>query len=159
MADDHRTGAVFWLDHYVVPTNDLPRHLEWVKNVLGGHDQRQLRLTTQSRQRNAPISAFSVIGHYHPCSSFLADRMLPEPKPLGQGAPRYGYYVRRGDLDEHLARLDKFDTPHTDPIDISSEGEEGTVVYFMDPDGTQYELWAPRHLPPAAMEADNPTRL
>ena len=34
-------------------------------------------------------------------------------------------------------------------------GEEGTALYFRDPDGNQYELWATDTPPPSAMEGDN----
>ena len=159
MAEDHRPGAVYWIDHYVVPTNDLPRHLDFMSNVLGAQPAHRLGLTTQAVQRYTPLGAFSKVGHYHSCGSFLQDHMLPEPSEVGKGTPRYGYYVRRADIDEHLRRLDDNGCPHTDPQEISDGGDEGTVVYFMDPDGNQYEFWAPRHMPPAAMEADNPVRI
>jgi catechol 2,3-dioxygenase-like lactoylglutathione lyase family enzyme len=158
--DAHRRGAVCWIDHYVVPTNDLPRHLDFMKNVLGaGVPERMMWLTTRHRMRNAPLPAFCEVGHYHHNGGFLQNRLLPEMKPLGQGVPRYGYYVRRADMDEHLRRLDANDCPHTDPIDVSHEGQEGTTIYFADYDGNQYEFWAPRHMPPGAMEADNAKRI
>ena len=159
MAEDQRPGAVYWIDHYVVPTNDLLRHVDFTTNVLGAQPSHRLGLTTQAVQRYTPLGVFSKIGHYHSCGSFLQDRPLPAPNELGQGTPRYGYYVRRADLDEHLRRLDENHCPHTDPVEVSDGGEAGTAVYFTDPDGNQYEFWAPRSMPPVAMEADNPVRI
>ena len=34
----------------------------------------------------------------------------------------------------------------------AAEGDEGTAIYFADPDGNQYEFWAPVHMPEGAME-------
>ena len=33
-----------------------------------------------------------------------------------------------------------------------AEGEDGTAVYFQDPDGNQFEFWAPVTMPEGAME-------
>ena len=159
MSREHRPGAVFWIDHYVVPTNDLPKSLDFIKNILGGVFYHQLPLTTKARQRRVPIGVFSKVGHYHSVGSFLQDKMLPPTQGLGKGTPRHGYFVRAGDIDKHLRRLDQHNVPHTDPIKTSVEGEEGTAIYFEDPDGNQYEFWAPRQMPAGAMEADNPTRI
>jgi catechol 2,3-dioxygenase-like lactoylglutathione lyase family enzyme len=52
----------------------------------------------------------------------------------------------------HLRRLDRYEIPHTDPVKTAADGEEGTAIYFADPDGNQYELWAPVHMPEGAME-------
>jgi catechol 2,3-dioxygenase-like lactoylglutathione lyase family enzyme len=52
----------------------------------------------------------------------------------------------------HLRRLDRYKVPHTDPVKTAADGDEGTVIYFADPDGNQYEFWAPAHMPEGAME-------
>jgi catechol 2,3-dioxygenase-like lactoylglutathione lyase family enzyme len=51
-----------------------------------------------------------------------------------------------------LRRLDQHKIPHTDPVKTAADGDEGTVIYFADPDGNQYEFWAPVHIPEGAME-------
>jgi catechol 2,3-dioxygenase-like lactoylglutathione lyase family enzyme len=66
--------------------------------------------------------------------------------------PRCGFYIRREDIDAHLGRLDRHKIPHTDPVKTAAEGEEGAVIYLADPDGNQYEFWAPVHMPEGAME-------
>src|SRR5205823_13742371 len=73
--------------------------------------------------------------------------------------PRYGFFVRAEDIEGHLRRFDELGVEHSDPKRISDGGDEGTVVYFRDPDANEYELWAPRSLPPGAMDSDNPTGL
>jgi catechol 2,3-dioxygenase-like lactoylglutathione lyase family enzyme len=159
MAEDHRPGAVYWIDHFVVPTNDLPVHCSFMANALGARVGHQGGLTTSQRQHRSPLRVFHKIGHYHSIGSFLQDRTLPPAQELGNATASKGFFVRAGDLDQHIRRLDEHNVPHTDPIATSEGGEEGTVVYFLDPDGNQFEFWAPRHMPPGAMEADNPTRV
>ena len=41
---------------------------------------------------------------------------------------------------------------HTDPIRNADNGDEGTTICFADPDGNQYEFWAPVSMPQGAME-------
>jgi catechol 2,3-dioxygenase-like lactoylglutathione lyase family enzyme len=50
-----------------------------------------------------------------------------------------------------LRRLDQHKIPHTDAIRTAADGDEGTVIYFADPDGNQYEFWATLHMPAGAM--------
>ena len=35
---------------------------------------------------------------------------------------------------------------------MSTEGDVGTAIFFEDPDGNQYEFWAPAYMPEGAME-------
>jgi hypothetical protein len=37
-------------------------------------------------------------------------------------------------------------------VKTTADGDEGTVIYLADPDGNQYEFWAPAHMPEGAME-------
>jgi catechol 2,3-dioxygenase-like lactoylglutathione lyase family enzyme len=158
-AIEHRPGAVFWIDHYVLPVNDLTKAAEFMENVLGGKADLRLPLTTEARLKGVPIGMFYLVGRYHHIGLFLQDKMLPAPKPLGEGTPRYGYFIRESDVDFHLNRLDKFQVQHSQAVKTSEAGEEGTAIYFMDRDGNQFEFWAPRQLPPGAMESDNPLRV
>jgi catechol 2,3-dioxygenase-like lactoylglutathione lyase family enzyme len=66
--------------------------------------------------------------------------------------PRCGFYIRPEDIDMHLRRLEQHKIPHSEPIRTAAEGDEGTTIYFADPDGNQYELWAPVKMPEGAME-------
>src|SRR5262249_27612763 len=79
-------------------------------------------------------------------------KFSPPAKPLGEELPRCGFYIRPEDIDLHLRRLDQHKILHTDPVKAAAEGDEGTVIYFADPDGNQYEFWAPAHMPEGAME-------
>lgn len=149
-------GAVYWIDHYVVPTNDMLRWQSFMENVFGPPRRMFGGLTTAERLRRAPIRTFFVLGRYHQVGGFLQNEMLPSSSGLGKGLPRYGFFIRPEDVETHLRRLDEHQVPHTDPVRTSAEGEEGTVIYFEDPDGNQYEFWAPVDMPPGAMDSENP---
>ena len=119
----------------------------------------QLGLTTESLLHDQPMMAYLMVGRYHALGGFVQERMLPEATPPGTGSPRWGFFVRADDLGDHLSRIDEYGSPRTEPIDTAKYGSRGTLVAFNDPDGNQYELWAPADMPTAAMENDNPTGL
>ena len=158
MDTDHRRGAVHWIDHFVIGTNDILRWEAFTEQALGGHLAHKAGLTTGQYNRGGYIRSFYDVGR-HELAAFLQLDMLPAPRPLGQGLPRYGFYVRQNEIAGHLARFDALGVEHTDPMQISHGGEPGTVVYFRDPDHNEYELWAPRSLPPGAMDSNNATGL
>jgi hypothetical protein len=156
--DDPRPGAVHYIDHYAVPTNNLLGWQNFMTKVLGGTYYYTHGLTTKDESRGAPVRSFFWVGP-HEIGGFLQKRLLPEPAPLGTSAPRFGFWVRPEEIDAHRQRLEEMGVPTTSPIRTSEEGEEGTAVYFGDPDGNQYELWAPDQMPEHAMEGDNPVGL
>lgn len=158
MNTDLRPGAVHWIDHFVVPTNDMVKWEHFTEGALGGHVAHKGGLTTGQYLRGGYVRSFYDVGR-HELAAFLQLDILPEPRPLGQGLPRYGFYVRPEDVEDHLRRLDELGVEHSDPKVISDGGEKGTVVYFRDPDHNEYELWAPRFMPPGAMDSHNPTGL
>jgi catechol 2,3-dioxygenase-like lactoylglutathione lyase family enzyme len=158
METDYRPGAVHWIDHYVVPTNHMVRWEQFMERVLGAVIEHKGGLSTREYNRGGYIRSFYNMGR-HEIGGFLQTDMLPDAPPLGQSLPRYGFYVRPEEIEGHLRRFDEAKVEHSDPTRISAGGEEGTVVYFRDPDGNEYELWAPRSLPPGAMESGNPTGL
>jgi catechol 2,3-dioxygenase-like lactoylglutathione lyase family enzyme len=84
--------------------------------------------------------------------AFLQPEIYPTAKELGKDMPRCGFYIRAEDIDHHLKRLDRHKIPHSDPVKTAADGDEGTVIYFADPDGNQYEFWAPVNMPEGAME-------
>lgn len=150
MAEDQRPGAAYWIDHFVVPTNDVSRWKDFTRSVLGGQDL--------GGDQGAGRLSFMLVSGHHNGGSFRPAE-LPEQPPLGKALPRYGFYVRAGDLDMHRRRLEEYGVEASEPVRTSAGGEEGTAVYFRDPDGNEYELWAPRSLPPGAMEGGNSTGL
>jgi catechol 2,3-dioxygenase-like lactoylglutathione lyase family enzyme len=156
---DSKPETVYWIDHFVVPITDVLAYKRFMTLVFGGELEIDIGLTTAARARRAPIGVLYKVGHYHLNGGFLQDRPLPPARPLGFETPRHGFYVRAADFEAHLRRLDAAGVPYHGPIATSAEGEEGSAIYFSDPDGNQYEFWAPERQPAGAMENDNPARI
>jgi catechol 2,3-dioxygenase-like lactoylglutathione lyase family enzyme len=146
-------GAAHWIDHFVVGTNDMVAWTDWAVNAIG-LTRRPIRgLTTAARQKNVKIICFLWWeGGSCRIGAFLQPEIFPPPKELGKEMPRCGFYIRPEEIDKHLRRLDHHNIPHSEPIKTAAEGEEGTTIYFADPDGNQYEFWAPSRMPRGAME-------
>ncbi|MEE8518586.1 MAG: VOC family protein [Dehalococcoidia bacterium] len=146
-------GTAYWIDHMVVGTNDMAAWVAWAVNAIGVVPSPLQGITTDAQKRNQPIASFLDIGdgscHF---GAFLQPENFPPSAGLGKGLPRYGFFVRPEDVDTHLLRLEKHGIPHTGPVRTSAEGDDGTAVYFEDPDGNQFEFWAPDVMPEGAME-------
>jgi catechol 2,3-dioxygenase-like lactoylglutathione lyase family enzyme len=146
-------GTIYWIDHYTIPTNDLERSIAFHERVLGTKTMPDSGLP---RERGV-FQAFSHPelllrgGHCHH-GLFVMRDALPPSEPLGHGFPRHALYVRPADLDAHLRRLDANGVAHSEPIRTAELGEDGTAIYWLDPDGNQFEFWAPADMPPGAME-------
>jgi hypothetical protein len=151
MAEDQRPGAVYWIDHYAVATNDLERWLQLMRNLVGARDWVRVGPVDQP-----PRAIFQKVTRYQGQDIFNQRTPLPASKGLGKGCPRYGYFVRPEELEQHLRRLDDLQVPHTDPARTSAQGQEGTVIFWEDPDHNQFEFWAPTHMPAGAMEGCGP---
>ena len=146
-------GAVHWIDHYVVGTNDMVAWVDWAVNATGIARRPIMGLTTAARKRNIKITSFLWwSGGSCRIGAFLQPEIFPPAKPLGTDLPRCGFYIRPEDIDTHLLRLDRYNIPHTEPVRTAADGDEGTVIFFADPDGNQYEFWSPEQMPDGAME-------
>lgn len=153
MADREPRGAVHWIDHYVVGTNDMGAWVDWAVNATGITRRPIIGLTTAARKRNIKITSFLWWqGGSCRIGAFLQPEIFPPAKALGEDLPRCGFYIWPQDIDAHLRRLDRHKIPHSDAIRTAADGEEGTVIHLADPDGNQYELWAPERMPEGAME-------
>ena len=106
MSNAASAGRVYWIDHFVVPVNDLPKWRSFMTEVFGGRFEHEGGLTTAARAQRAPIRTFFAVGHYHHIGGFLQEQVLPLPSALGAGMPRHAFYIRAGDIDGHLRRLD-----------------------------------------------------
>ena len=145
MLDDQRPGAVYWIDHYVVGTDDLDRWADFEVKVLGA--QPQPAFGPPGRRR-------IVFQDLTPCchhGAYLGDEPLAPGGELGKGLPRHALFIRPEDIDEHLRRLDQYNVPHLDPVRNSAEGDDGIAIYWQDPDRNQFEFWAPDRMPDGAM--------
>jgi hypothetical protein len=153
--DDQPPGTVYWLDHVVVPTNDLMRWRKFTVDILGAHPDPVSGLTTAAFHDGHAIQVCSHLP-FSRIHGFLQREMLPPGSNPRNELPRVAFYIRAEDIDAHLRRLDEHHVPHSDPERVSEEGEDGTAIYFEDPDSNQMEFWAPSTLPPAAMEGAGP---
>ncbi|HXG50660.1 MAG TPA: VOC family protein [candidate division Zixibacteria bacterium] len=160
MGFDEPEGVVHWIDHHVVGTNDMAAWSDWAVNATGLLRRPIGGLTTAARKRNAPIMCFLWWeGGSCRIGAFLQPEVFPPSGGLGRDLPRCAFYIRPEDIDAHVRRLDRHRIPHTDPVRTAAEGEEGVAVYFEDPDGNQYEFWAPDIMPPGAMEIATPEKV
>lgn len=156
MASAQKQGGFYWIDHCGVPTNNLLRWKAFYEDVMGAHLHRLYGLTTNERARHSPIRCFMSMGRYNLIGGFLQASELPAIPEHGESLPRYAYFVRPEDIDDHRKRLEEQGVAYVGPVRTSAEGRDGMALYFKDPDGTQIELWAPRQMPDGAMEQDNP---
>ncbi len=151
MLEDQRPGAAHWIDHYVVPTADVARWNSFYTNVLGA----VARADDRPRRPDRPQGlAFTDVGKCHVGGS-RSDQPLV-PATVG---PRYSWFIRDAEIDEHLRRLDANRVEHSGPIRTSEEGEDGTAIRFVDPDGNPLEFWAPARMPAGAMNDETTAKV
>lgn len=150
MLEDQRPGTVYWIDHYAVGTNDLERWVDFHERVLGAKTARS--------NRPHPMNAFQELTNsLH--GGFLQPVPLPPSAGPATGLPRYGFFIHPEDIDAHLRHLDDCQVAHADPVRTSADGEEGTAIYWEDPDGNQFEFWAPARMPAGTMEGCGPLKI
>ena len=155
MTQTPRAGAVHWIDHFVVPVNNMLPWERFMEDVLGGTVHHRGGLSSAEMMRGGQVRTFYNVGH-HEIGGFLQPRLLPPTDGPGSVLPRWGFYVRPEHIDTHRRRFDEHQVNYREPTRTSEDGEEGISLLFEDVDGNQYELWAPDRLPAGAMESDNP---
>src|SRR5438046_3487619 len=101
---DIRRGAVHWIDHFVIGTNDMVKWEKFAEGALGGRLAHKGGLNTGQYNRGGYIRSFYDVGR-HELAAFLQLDLLPAPRPLGQGLHRYGFFVRPEDIEGHLRRF------------------------------------------------------
>jgi predicted enzyme related to lactoylglutathione lyase len=147
-----QAGVVHWIDHWVVNTNDVERWTAFHTKVLGA------ALMPDPSGVLTGLGVFINFGRTR-VGGFNNDGPIPATKGLEDGLPRYGVYVDQADLDIHLRRLDEAGAIHGRPFRTSAEGDSGTAIRWQDPDGNQFEFWAPDIIPDGAMEGAGPERV
>ena len=151
MLEDQRPGAAYWIDHYVVPTADVARWSAFYTSVLGA----VARVDDRPRRPDRPAGlAFTDVGKCHVGGSRSDEALVPATV-----GPRYSWFIRSEDIEEHLRRLDANGVVHSGPITTSEEGEEGTAIRFADPDGNPLEFWAPARMPAGAMNDETTAKV
>ncbi len=151
MTQHEPRGVVHWIDHYVVCTNDLPRWEAFHSAVLGARTA-----PTPAEVLDLGIFQTFTQGRH---GGFIARTPLPPTRGLGKGLPRYAFFVDAADLDFHQARLASAGAVFERPVRTSAEGVPGVALYWQDPDGNQFEFWAPDVMPAGAMVGCGPARV
>jgi catechol 2,3-dioxygenase-like lactoylglutathione lyase family enzyme len=152
--EDQRPGAAYWIDHFVVPVTDIDRWSAFYSNVLGAVPRDMGGERPNRRPEGGERVLFTFTGQCH-IGGASRPGGPPASKGFGVGLPRYSFYVRSEDVDEHLRRLDQYQVAHTGAVRTSEQGEDGIAIRFEDPDGNQLEFWAPDELPAGWMEDGN----
>src|SRR4051812_23868303 len=148
MLDDQRLGTSYWIDHYVVGSDDLERWAAFEEKVLGA------RTLPRIGPPGAQRILFQELTDYCHHGAMLSPDPLPPSEGLGKGLPRHGLFIRQEDIDKHLRRLDQYKVPHLDPERTSAEGDDGISIKWEDPDHNQFEFWAPDRMPAGAMTTE-----
>src|SRR6266542_1911941 len=148
MLEDQRPGAAYWIDHYVVPTADTARWGDFDTRVMGAVPRSDEG--RPERPGRGESTLFTYVGLCHVGGSPRKEGVTP-----GTGLPRYSYFVRPEDVDDHLRRLDAHGVPPSGAIKTSEEGEDGIAINFTDPDGNGLQFWAPDRLPEGAMHNES----
>jgi len=152
MAEDQRPGTIYWIDHFAVPSNDLDKWIRFQLNVLGAKLVRINGLTTEARQRNQGIAAFCGMP-FSMVDGFMSSDQLPAAAEPGAALPRFGFFIRAEDIDEHLRRLDEQQVPHTDPIRTSAGARKGPRSASPIPTAIRSSSGRPPICPPAPWRA------
>jgi predicted enzyme related to lactoylglutathione lyase len=150
--DNSRAGVVHWIDHYVLCTTDVERYTKFHCELLGAE------VFPDPRGFLRDIGVFLTFGRMR-VGGFDNKAPLPPTLGLRKGLPRYGLYIDAADIDRHLRRLDAVGAIHSQPERVTNEGEAGTTIYWQDPDGNQFEFWAPDVLPEGALAGCGPERV
>src|SRR4051812_5145583 len=159
MAENPRPGADSWITPSVTAPNDPTRPEKFYASVFGPEPRRANGAALTPQERENPHILFLWPTNTYHFGSCVQPKPLPPSHGLGTDLPRYGYYIRQSEMDNHLRRLDHFQVNHSDPIRTSAEGEPGVVIYWEDPDQNQLEFWAPDRLPEGAMAGEGPLHI
>ena len=159
MRGTERPGTIYWIDHYLVNTNDTVRWEAFHAVVLGAVAWPDPNGRAKQRGYFQDITRNGRGGRGTNHGAFISPMPLPPTAGLGQGLPRYGFYILPADIDYHRRRLEQAGAICSGPQRITSEGEPGTAIYWQDPDGNQFEFWAPDEMPAGAMTGCSPVRV
>jgi predicted enzyme related to lactoylglutathione lyase len=151
MSDTQHPGTVYWIDHYVVGTDDIERWTSFQEKVVGSR-----AYIRDGRDGQPGFLRFQEITSCCHHGAMKSPTPLPPSAGLGKGLPRYGLYIRQQDVDKHLKRLDEHGVRHLDAIRTAVDGDEGISIQWEDPDANQFEFWAPDRLPEGAMDEVTP---
>jgi hypothetical protein len=139
MSNIERPGSVVWIDHYVVASNSPEHWTDFMATVVGA--------VPSAHHEGGAFIRFQELTSCCHHGVMKSSSPLPPSTGLGKSLPRHALFIRPQDVDKHLRRLDQHKVPHLDAVRTSSDGEEGISIVWEDPDGNQFEFWAPDRMP------------
>ena len=123
MVDLEPRGACYWIDHYVVGTNDMAAWSDWAVNAIGLTRQPLIGLTTSHAKKNVKITCFLWWkGGSCRIGAFLQPEIFPPAKALARIFRAAVFTFTRKTWTGHLLRLDQHKIPHTDPVPDRGRG-------------------------------------
>jgi catechol 2,3-dioxygenase-like lactoylglutathione lyase family enzyme len=128
-----------WLDHGVMPTNDLGRAIDFYTNVLGAQIEEIKSVTTESLNGGrGAMRCFMRLGPTR-FGVFLQREELPPQDGL-VGGPCYEWEVGDEDLGRAVASLSAHDVVYEGPLEGPPGYPVAKQVFFNDPDGNHLAL-------------------
>lgn len=132
-------SEIKWLDHGVMPTNDLGRAVMFYTDVLGAQIEEIKNVTTETLTAGrGMMRCFMRLGPTR-FGVFLQSEQLPPPDGL-QGAPSYEWEISDEDLQRAVASLEQHSVPYEGPVEGPPGYPISKHVFFNDPDGNHLAL-------------------
>lgn len=130
-----------WLDHFVVPVDDIVTAEEFYVRVFGGVITKRNGLNVRQRKRGAVPHTFIQIGGKR-MGVYLQSEERSRPTSA-RGLPTYSFTTTERGLDETGRELDilnvRFDGPVKNAHPFADE-----CLFFTDPTGNHYAVYTPR---------------
>jgi catechol 2,3-dioxygenase-like lactoylglutathione lyase family enzyme len=132
-------SEIKWLDHGVMPTNDLGRAIEFYTHVLGAEIEEIKSVTTATlRGGRGAMRCFMRLGPTR-FGVFLQHEELPSSEGLS-GGPCYEWDVADTGLDHAIDRLRDRGIAFEGPVAGPAGYPITKQVFFNDPDGNHVAL-------------------
>lgn len=132
-------SEIKWLDHGVMPTNDLGRAIQFYTEVLGAQIEDIANVTTETfTSGRGMMRCFMRLGPTR-FGVFLQHEQLPPSEGL-IGSPCYEWEVGDADLGRAIGSLDEHGVEYQGPCEGPAGYPVAKQVFFNDPDGNHVAL-------------------
>ena len=132
-------SEIKWLDHGVMPTNDLGRSVMFYVDVLGARIEEISSVTTETLNGGrGAMRCFMRLGPTR-FGVFLQREQLPAADELN-GSPCYEWEVSETDIERAIASLERHSVVYEGPVEGPPGYPVAKQVFFNDPDGNHLAL-------------------
>lgn len=135
-------SEIQWIDHGVIPTNDLGRAILFYTQVLGAEIDSIANVSTEMLRGGvggrSTMRCFVKLGA-NELGLFLQSDQLPKADGL-TGAPCYEWEMSESELDRAVASLAEHRVPYEGPIEGPPGYPLAKQVFFNDPDDNHVAL-------------------